>query len=192
MIILLLLASLLKSQNSELPSSSQNSEIQPPLGQSYQVSPNSEPQSSSQNHEPQLSLSIAQPNRLLEGCLRSVRHPYPKYFNDNKFVNLSTVFPISTALEASDVRQALQDVRWKKAMEEEFVALVRNGTWELMPHNGHAPVGCKWVYRVKGKIDGMVDRFKARLEAKGFLPELRRDYFEMFSLVIKPVTILVI
>lgn len=49
-------------------------------------------------------------------------------------------------------------------------------------------VGSKWVFRVKYKADGKVDRDKARLVAKGFHQTPRIDFFETFSLVIKPST----
>jgi len=58
---------------------------------------------------------------------------------------------------------------WRDAMFEEFNALLRNGTWTLVPPTSSMNiVGCKWVYRIKRKADGSVDRYKAHLVAKGF------------------------
>ncbi|XP_019158560.1 PREDICTED: uncharacterized protein LOC109155328 [Ipomoea nil] len=74
-------------------------------------------------------------------------------------------------------------------MDEEFEALHRNNTWKLVSRGAGVPIGCKWVYRVKRKSDGSVDRYKARLMAKGFLHTAGRDYFETYSPVMKPVTI---
>lgn len=81
-------------------------------------------------------------------CPKNVRCPNSKYFND-KFVNIFTILHVPPILEPSSVRQALQDALWKTTIEEEFEALVCNGTWELVPRCDHAPVRCKWVYRVK-------------------------------------------
>ncbi|KAA8537148.1 hypothetical protein F0562_029626 [Nyssa sinensis] len=56
-------------------------------------------------------------------------------------------------------------------MSEEYDALVRNGTWELVPPiSASNIVGCKWIFRIKRHSDGSIDRFKARLVAKGATP----------------------
>lgn len=59
-------------------------------------------------------------------------------------------------------------------------------------HGAAIPISCKWVYRVKHKPDGSVDRYKARLVAKEFLQTIGHDYFETYSSVTKPVTIRVV
>jgi hypothetical protein len=54
-------------------------------------------------------------------------------------------------------------------MDEEYNALMKNGTWHLVPFaSGQNVIDCKWVYKIKRKADGTVDRYKARLVAKGF------------------------
>lgn len=47
-------------------------------------------------------------------------------------------------------------------------ALKRNGTWRLIDRspNDNA-INCHWVYKVKQKEDGSVERLKARLVANG-------------------------
>jgi hypothetical protein len=58
-------------------------------------------------------------------------------------------------------------------MDEEYTALLRNKTWHLVPSQvGHNVIDCKWVYKIKHKTDGSVDRHKARLVAKGFKQRL--------------------
>ena len=54
-------------------------------------------------------------------------------------------------------------------MAEELQAMEANNTWEVvsLPKGKHT-IGCRWVYKVKRKQDGSVDRYKSRLVAKGY------------------------
>ena len=116
------------------------------------------------------------------------RKPNSKYYNSH-FVNTTTVHPIPQALEPNTYLQASKDTLWRKAMDDEYNALLRNQTWELVAPTSRKPIGCKWVFRIKRKPDGSVDKYKARLVAKGFSQEYDKDYFDTFSPVTKPVTI---
>ena len=44
-------------------------------------------------------------------------------------------------------------------------------------------VGCKWIYKIKTRSDGSIERYKACLIAKGFTQEYVIDYEETFTLV---------
>jgi len=48
-------------------------------------------------------------------------------------------------------------------------ALTKNGTWEVvnLPPNKKV-VGSKWVFTVKHRANGSIERFKARLVAQDF------------------------
>jgi len=48
---------------------------------------------------------------------------------------------------------------------------------------------CKWVFWIKRKADGSIERYKAHLVAKGFHQQPVIDFSETYSLVIKPITI---
>jgi transposase InsO family protein len=72
--------------------------------------------------------------------------------------------------------------RWKEAMDSEIASLKQAGTWATVPRPaGKNVVGCKWVFRLKRKADGSVDKYKARLVARGFTQVYGVDYYDTYS-----------
>nr|KYP73016.1 Retrovirus-related Pol polyprotein from transposon TNT 1-94 [Cajanus cajan] len=75
-------------------------------------------------------------------------------------------------------------------MMVELTALETNKTWSLVKLPPGKPiVGCRWVYKVKYKADGTLERYKARLVAQGFTQTEGVDFFETFSPVAKLTTV---
>nr|KYP65475.1 hypothetical protein KK1_011711 [Cajanus cajan] len=75
-------------------------------------------------------------------------------------------------------------------MKDEIEALKLNKTWEIVENPKHVkPIGCRWVYEIKRKPDGSVERYTARLVAKGFSQVEGIDFFKTFSPVVKMATI---
>ena len=76
---------------------------------------------------------------------------------------------VTTILEPTSFSQANKDPHWQEAMSVELSTLEANHTWSLttLPLGKH-PIVCKWVYKVKLKADGSLERYKVRLVAKGY------------------------
>ncbi|GJY79526.1 zinc finger, CCHC-type containing protein [Tanacetum coccineum] len=54
---------------------------------------------------------------------------------------------------------------WKEAINDEMDSIMKNNTWilsDLPP--GSKPLGCKWIFKMKMKVNGTIDKFKARLD----------------------------
>lgn len=69
-------------------------------------------------------------------------------------------------------------------MQEEYDALIKNQTWELVPwHSDMNLITTRWIYRIKHHRDGTVERLKARLVARGFQQTTGVDYFHTFRIM---------
>ena len=88
--------------------------------------------------------------------------------------------------EPFSFKEVAQHDCWKLAMDAELYAFDRNQTWTLVPPSSSIkPIDCRWVYKLKHKPDGTVDRFKAWLVTKGFTQNEGLDYFEIVSSIVK-------
>ena len=75
---------------------------------------------------------------------------------------------------------------WHNVMRKEIQALRTNKTSSLVPfHPFMNVVGSRWVYKIKRRSDGSIERYKAHLVARGFTQQEGIDYSETFSPVIK-------
>ncbi|GKA23859.1 ribonuclease H-like domain-containing protein [Tanacetum coccineum] len=85
---------------------------------------------------------------------------------------------------------ALKDPNWCNAMYDEYNALVKNGTWILVPRPSDVNlVRSMWLFKHKFHADGTLSRYKARLVANGSNQQHGVDFDETFSPVVKPATI---
>ena len=65
-------------------------------------------------------------------------------------------------------------------------ALIQYKTCEFVPRATNKNVVVhKWVYKVKYKLDGTIERFKERLVVKGFNQQYGLNYEETLSLMVK-------
>ena len=87
--------------------------------------------------------------------------------------------------EPKDMKEAMNSSKWshwKEATDNECKSLKVNKTWDLvkMPKDKNI-VTCKWVFKVKRKADGSIDRYKARLVAQGYSQEPGQDYDDTYA-----------
>nr|GEU84276.1 zinc finger, CCHC-type [Tanacetum cinerariifolium] len=81
-------------------------------------------------------------------------------------------------------------VFWKEAIDDEIGSIMENNTWvisDLPP--GCKPLGCKWIFKRKMKVDETIDKFKARLVIQGFRKKEGIDYFDTYAPVARITTI---
>ncbi|KAE8699425.1 hypothetical protein F3Y22_tig00110578pilonHSYRG00054 [Hibiscus syriacus] len=102
-----------------------------------------------------------------------IRRPSPKYAN---------AAIIEEATEPEMFEEASKSCQWMTAMKEEIDALQQNQTWDIVPK----------IKDMKRRPDGSIERYKARLVARGFSQQYGLDYDETFSPVAKLTTVRVL
>ncbi len=76
--------------------------------------------------------------------------------------------------------------KWQEAMDREIATLEEAGTWTTVPRPANKNiVGSKWVFHIKHKANGTIEKYKARLVARGFMQKFGVDYFDTFSPVVR-------
>jgi len=123
------------------------------------------------------------------------RRAPPVRFGYDEYADVMTVNPVHHVAYACNVMEprtmdeamSSDNARdWKAAADSEYESLLENDTWELveLPEDRKS-VQCRWVFKVKYKHDGQIERFKSRLVAKGFSQKYGIDYDETFSPVVR-------
>ena len=71
-------------------------------------------------------------------------------------------------------------------MKDEMSSMRCNDVWDLVElPNGAKAIGCKWVLKTKKDSLGNIERYKAKLVAKGFTQKKGINYMETFSPISK-------
>lgn len=155
-------------------------------------------------------VATSHPNLVPENVLRRSSRPHkvPTYLQDyettttnNHWCNIVqySKFPssfhafvscLAAHHEPMYYHEADAHPQWTAAMQHELTALINNDTWDLVDlPKGKKAIGSRWVYKLKYKNDGTIDRHKARLVARGFSRIPGIDFDEKFSPVVKMTTI---
>lgn len=104
----------------------------------------------------------------------------------NPIRNLSA---ISLHAEPTTMKEAMESDdsnRWLAAINEELAAHEENGTWEIVPKPENIKeLSVKWIFKIKTHANGQIDRYKARLVARGFTQTEGVDYNDIFAPVVR-------
>jgi histone deacetylase 1/2 len=119
--------------------------------------------------------------RAQDGIFR----PHPRNAN---IANVAEPPPVPPS-----IRAALRDDQGRRAMQDEYNALLRNDTWCLVPRpQGARVISGKWILKNKLHPDGLLERRKARWVLRGDTQRPGVDFDQTFSSVVKPVTIRIV
>ncbi|GJR34590.1 ribonuclease H-like domain-containing protein [Tanacetum coccineum] len=121
-----------------------------------------------------------------------LKYGIEKHVNYSKLNTANYCFAttLNKSVEPTTYYDVVKDVRLVEAMNNEIEALTRNSTWTLtdLPI-GRKTIDNKWLYKIKYKASGQVDKYKARVVAKGFSQREGIDFDETFSPMVKMVTV---
>lgn len=123
-------------------------------------------------------------------AVRERRLPFwHKEYEINYFTNLALIGR-NEPQTVQDVMASDQKDQWMEAMKDEYNSLISHGVWQLVerPNNVNI-VKCKWVFREKTDADGNLEKYKARLVARGFTQRYGIDYEETFAPVVRHSTL---
>lgn len=75
---------------------------------------------------------------------------------------------------------------WVSAIDAELDAHDKNQTWEVVKKtNDTSEITARWIFKLKYDVNGNIDRFKARLVARGFTQVHGQDYGETHAPVVR-------
>jgi hypothetical protein len=124
-----------------------------------------------------------------EAPRRSKRPRTAKSFDDDFIIYLMDDTPktIAEAFASPDADD------WKEAVCSEMDSILSSGTWELVDRPYCCKlVGCKWVFKKKLSPDGTIDKYKAKLVARGYTQKEGEDFFDTYSPVARLTTVRVL
>lgn len=77
-------------------------------------------------------------------------------------------------------------IQWLRAMQAEIESFAKNSTRTLVDlPEGKNAISLKWIFKLKRDEKGEINRFKARLVARGSMQKYGTDFEETFSPVVR-------
>ncbi|GJW86746.1 zinc finger, CCHC-type containing protein [Tanacetum coccineum] len=116
-----------------------------------------------------------------ENRFSSVPRPSLRIPNGTKDIG-GLVVPKEVTKEAEQGMSPMILLSRKEAINDETDSIIGNNTWvlaDLAP--GCKPLGCKWIFKIKLKVDGTIEKFKVRLVIQGFKQKSGIEYFDTYA-----------
>lgn len=116
--------------------------------------------------EPQIQGDVVLNNNLR----RSSRQPKPKVCSCcNLSLAKCELKDFDDNVNVCDALSGPDRDKWLSAMNSEFQNLASKHVWDIVkkPRGKHI-IDCRWILRVKRNVDGSINKYKARLVARGF------------------------
>lgn len=118
-------------------------------------------------------------------------------YEGRSFIAAAASMPNNTSFSLDDEPNTLAEAKmrsdwpqWRKAVEEEFESLKKNQTFQQIDRPSNARIiGSRWVFRIKRKGDNTIDRYKARLVARGYSQIEGVDFKETYAPVASMLTV---
>jgi hypothetical protein len=131
-----------------------------------------------------------QRDHLVDNIVGSIRRGVT---TRSRLVIFYEFYSFVSSLEPLKVEEALGDIDWIVAMQEELNNFTRNEVWSLVERPKQNAIGTKCVFRHKQDENGVVTRNKARLVAQGFTQVEGLDFGETYAPVarLEPIRILI-
>ena len=114
------------------------------------------------------------------------RRPTDRAQNAARRVNYTVEGQCQTPKTYSAAMLSPEKRHWQAAIKDELTSLLINETWELVDRPSLKNViTSKWVFKVKYLPSGQIDKYKARVVARGFTQQYGTDYEETFAPVVR-------
>jgi len=107
------------------------------------------------------------------------------------FCIISEQFMENDPLTIAEAKQRDDWSKWKEAIDK-YLSLMKNKIWILCELPKSHETICKWVFKLKRKVNGEVNKYKTRLVARDFSQKLAFDYSKTYASVAKLVTLCVL
>jgi hypothetical protein len=110
-----------------------------------------------------------------EGTTRQVKRPNP-------FSSYTTLMCNLLDEEPTCFEEAIQKKEWADAMIEEYLSIMKNEVWEIVPRSKNKyGVSYIWLFKIKHVVDGSIEKYKERFVTRGFSQKEGIDYEETFA-----------